>query len=486
MVSQMDSREKHTEAVKHPSKPVKTLLKAFAKQLRAQEIYQTLWRLAQQEKTPLYLVGGVVRDLFFDQLSPADLDLAVSGETLAFAATYARLIKGRYVLLDAVEQTARVVYRKRMFIDFTRLRGASIEEDLQERDFTINAMALPFAECMTSDVPRLIDPYGGKSDLEQGIIRTVSPRSMITDPLRMVRAYRFAAQFGFTILPETEAEIKKHLSRLQDVSTERIHDEILKLLATNRASALLAQMTRSGLLFTIFPELKRLGESQLSEKAWAVLSNLEAILHNPAAYCDSRAEQIQRYLIDNPHRIPLLKLASLFSSVGEREGAAPQESVALWEAAGERLRFSKADVRFVHLLLRYRTAVQQLLGLEGKALTQEVYALFKEAGPAVIGLLLLVMGKVWTDYSEKEKERFIYFVEQCIDLLDTWIIPTLNRPRLLSGHDLQQIFGLPPGPAFSQILQEAEAAEIRREFRTKAEAVAWVKTRFDLAPLAQR
>jgi tRNA nucleotidyltransferase/poly(A) polymerase len=461
------------------------MLEHFAANLRAQKIYQQLFALACQAKVSLYLVGGVVRDLFFHRVSP-DLDLTVSDKPLVFAAAYARRIKGSYILLDESEQIARVVYRKQITIDFTRLRGTSIEADLGERDFTINAMALSFTECMTSDTPRLIDPYGGWADLQQGIIRLVSPHSITADPLRMVRAYRFAAQFGFTLLPETEGEIAKRVALLKHIAAERVHDEILKLFTTPWVTCTLERMAHTDLFFHIFPELRRAEETIPLSEIWRHLQSLEQVLHTPEEPCGAVAERIRQYVTEAPHRLPLLKLAMLFSRAGHYAKLQAQESAMWWKTVGERLRFSKADRRFVHTLILYHPTPQHLQWLEGTPLIQGLYDLVKVAGEAVIGLLLLEMGSICLQAQEGERQHFVHFVQQSCHLLDTWILPTLKQPRLLNGNDLQTVFGLQPGPHFSTLLQETEAAEIRGEFHTKAEAVAWASTRFGLAFSQQR
>ncbi|RMF84169.1 MAG: CCA tRNA nucleotidyltransferase [Nitrospinota bacterium] len=456
-------------------------LRQLSHQLREQKLYAQLFSFARQEGVSLYMVGGAVRDLLFFQHLPTDVDLAVPERALEFAQSFARRIRGVYVLLDAAERTARVVYQKRITFDFTQFRAPTIEADLKERDFTINAMALPLDDLMTGASLRLIDPYGGEQDLEAGIIRMVASHSIRSDPLRMVRAYRFAAQFGFTVAETTEEEIGRCLPLLARVSAERVHDELLKLLGTPRATSTLRQMERIGLLYQLFPELEAVGDSSLPEYVWTELQGLEQILHHPAARCGELADRIQGYLSASPHRLPLLKLGLLLARSHLPEKKEPKAMAAWWEEVGERLRFSRADIRFVHHLLAHHPSLAPLLSSRPPERTRILYRLFKEAGDAVFGLFLWEMGRVSSRGSDQAWQHTFGVVQQSWQQLDTQIIPLLKRPRLLTGNDLQQVFALKPGPRFREILQEAEEAEVRGEIQSKAEALHWVRRRFGLA-----
>ncbi|MBD3257764.1 HD domain-containing protein [candidate division GN15 bacterium] len=131
----------------------------------------------------------------------------------------------------------------------------SVEEDLQRRDFTINAMALALTE--SHDIGELIDPLGGMVDLTKRQLRMTSPASFNEDPLRMLRAVQFAARFEFMIEPETFRAMRKHAEAIKTVSAERIADELTKLLTrAERPSEGLRIMQSSGLLTHVLPELE--------------------------------------------------------------------------------------------------------------------------------------------------------------------------------------------------------------------------------------
>jgi poly(A) polymerase len=208
---------------------------------------------AQARQIQVFLVGGTVRELILGGRTP-DLDLAVSRQTLDLAQELARALGGTYVLLDETERTARVVAGAAT-LDLAEFRGASLEADLRGRDFTINAMALDLAALLAGEPVDLIDPCGGWADLAAGQVRMVAAANLASDPLRLLRAYRFAATHGFTVTAETATAIRDLAPALARVAGERVHYELMQLLAAPRAAPGLRDLDRVGLLSHIFPEL---------------------------------------------------------------------------------------------------------------------------------------------------------------------------------------------------------------------------------------
>jgi tRNA nucleotidyltransferase (CCA-adding enzyme) len=185
----------------------------------------------------VYLVGGAVRDLLLGR-ERADVDLVVVGDATALAARLGSKAKEHErfatakALLDGHEvdiATARTETYPRpgALPDVAPAEG--IEADLQRRDFTINAIALPL-----HGAAEPIDPYGGRADLEAGLLRVLHPRSFVDDPTRALRAARYAARFGFSLEPETEALLRE--ADLDTVSADRRRAELLRLAAEPEAA----------------------------------------------------------------------------------------------------------------------------------------------------------------------------------------------------------------------------------------------------------
>ena len=149
-----------------------------------------------------WIVGGTVRDILLGKFN-ADLDVAIVGDAVELARSFADATGGAWVLLDQQFGSARVVWPEAnprgwpRVLDLVRLRAATIEQDLGLRDFTINALALALEDVGQAASARLIDPLGGAEDLRQGRLRATGPRSLVDDPLRMLRAVRLAAALNY-------------------------------------------------------------------------------------------------------------------------------------------------------------------------------------------------------------------------------------------------------------------------------------------------
>ena len=220
-----------------------------------------------------YLVGGCVRDLLLGR-PPADYDVAVLGDSRVYAQTLAAAAGGRIVEIGKPASRLWRVVAPGGIIDVSAAAGASIAKDLRHRDFTINALALDIA------TGAIIDVTGGRQDLNAATIRMVSAAAFRNDPVRLIRAFRLQARFGFSIEPGTLAAISRDAGRIARPAGERVREEFFKMLGADRSAPALQAMARTGLLAALFPGLKRAGEAAL-ERAVAAHRQLESLLGNP-------------------------------------------------------------------------------------------------------------------------------------------------------------------------------------------------------------
>ena len=246
-------------------------------------------------------------------------------------------------------------------LDLAEFRGPTLEEDLGGRDFTINAMALDLAALLAGEPPELIDPLGGLTDLARGRCGWWPPTTWPYDPLRLLRAYRFAATHGFAITPETTAAIQALAPDLSQVAGERVHYELFQLLAAPRAAGVLRDMDRTGLLTQVFPELADMkgvpqdGYHHLNvfEHSLEAVAQLEEVLAAPAGFFRELAAELAR-LAAVPQQAALLKVAALFHDVGKPQVQERRVNpdrytfyyhervgVEIFQRAAKRLRFSR-------------------------------------------------------------------------------------------------------------------------------------------------
>mgnify|MGYP002526937681 FL=1 len=222
--------------------------------------------LGEKENIPTYIVGGYVRDTLLGK-SCKDIDIMVEGDGVAFAKKLARELKVNVTVDYDKFGTAMIPYpdieievasaRKEKYHSDSRkpeVTSSTVEEDMSRRDFTINAIS---ASLMPSSFGELYDPFGGIKDLQKGLIITpLDPDETFSDdPLRMLRAVRFAAQLQYDVAATALDSISRNIHRLEIVSWERIRDEVLKTLKTDKPSIAFYLMKETGLLTHVFPEM---------------------------------------------------------------------------------------------------------------------------------------------------------------------------------------------------------------------------------------
>jgi len=216
--------------------------------------WQTVHRLAERRGVRVWPVGGGVRDALLGR-PVHDWDFAVDRDALGLARAVADALNGAYYPLDAERGAGRVILVAadgvRLELDFAALRGADLEADLFARDFTINAMAL-------DERGALVDPTGGRADLEARRLRATSERAFRDDPVRLLRAVRVEAELGCEIEPRTAAWLRRDAPLLAVPAAERVRDEFVRVMAMDGAAIPLQRLDELGLLSHVVPELEPL------------------------------------------------------------------------------------------------------------------------------------------------------------------------------------------------------------------------------------
>ena len=299
----------------------------------------------------LYLAGGVVRDLLLGKI-PADIDLTVPEGARIWAGKLAVLTGGALVPLGREEDAARVVSRQTT-IDFSSFRqgAGTIAEDLIRRDLSVNALALRLDPLLNRpqaddevEVP-LIDPTGGLADLRYGLIRVASAESFTSDPLRLLRVFRFAATLEFAVEAATLGLVHQHCRLITQVAPERIAYELDCIVAAPDAHGAIRLMAESGLLWQVIPELAAgIGMEQPKSHhldVWRhnleTLRQMERIIAAPSSYFLEMEERMAAYLAGTrQHR--RLKWAALLHDLGK------PATFALRTDKGDRITFYNHDL----------------------------------------------------------------------------------------------------------------------------------------------
>lgn len=399
-----------------------------------------------------YVVGGAVRDLLMGRESP-DFDIVIPADAPeATAQGFAAAIDGRIVLLDEQFGIMRIAKDGR-FIDLCAQHGATIEEDLRNRDLTINAMAQPLAARAHADgMTQIIDPCNGRTDLAAKMIRMVSETNFRKDPLRMLRAYRFALDLGFSIELQTVETIRTHRQLIETVAVERTADELRRILLTRSSYPVVKLMMRDGLLDHIVPELGELERVQ-RQKHLQSYGYLEHLLNSPQLFFFEHAGAVEAYFRDRTKMIAL-KLAALLPSLRSTLNAAG------------RLRLSGAEQNAIALIARNIDRFGEAIGSD----KNERLLLLHELGDT---LYALVMYLIYQEcICQMADSPTIYYCREMLDLYHGDYKARAALLPLVTGNELMEALGIPPSPRVGEMLNRIQYLTLSGIFTTKDDALA--------------
>jgi len=459
------------------------------------KIITKLEKISQQEKMPVYAVGGFVRDKLMGQKDFKDIDFVVEGSGLEFAKKVDQVFKEQGRLIEFPDfDTARYLFvdRKKeqehtevlLELEFAGARSEQYDEksrkpkvapvnlatDLSRRDFTVNALALPLPYIFKRNWKKfVIDEFAGQQDLIDKILRTpLEPkRTFSDDPLRMLRAVRFASQLGFAIEEKTLQAIHQERKRIAIVSAERIKEELFKLMSTNEPSIGLILMFQTGLMDFILPEV-------------VALDGVEEIYgHNHKNNLVHTFKVVDN--ISQRSSKVLLRLSALLHDIG-KAGTKKFIPKIGWtfhqhEHLGKkivgdiarRLKFSKEEYKYLAKLVRWH---QHPISLMDEGITDSaVRRLVVNLGDELEDLLLLGVSDITTGNPDKLKKR-----QGNYDRLRAKIDEVNAKDKLrafqspVRGEEIMKECDLKSGPTVGKIKKDIEEAildgKIKNEYKS--------------------
>jgi poly(A) polymerase len=430
-----------------------------------------------------WIVGGALRDELLGR-EITDIDIAVEGDPEAAARERAAAVSGPVFQLSEAFGAWRVVDRRggRVY-DYAPLQGATIEEDLRKRDFTVNAMARP------GEGGELVDPLGGRADIESRTLRVIGPESYENDPLRALRLARFAAELGFRPDAETERLTAEAAPRVTEASGERIFAELRRLVLAPGAVKGLALADRLGLLHAVLPELAALhdiGQShyhhkdvyghtlevleRLIELEGEVEGELRAVLHEPLA--------------DELTRGQALRFGALLHDIGKPATHDVREDGRVTfmghDRLGEemvrqvcrRLRTSERLSRFLEGITRHHLVLGFLVR-ERPLDRRAIYRYLKRTSPVEVEVTLLSCADRLATRGKNADRAIDNHMELAKELMPAaleW--RRQGPPRLpLRGDELAEELGIEPGPELGRLLAELEEAAYAGDVTSRDQAV---------------
>lgn len=446
------------------------------------KIFKIIDQVSKTNKTPVYIVGGFVRDYLLGNTEKKDIDFVVEGSGLVFAKKLDEVMKEEGSLIEFPDfDTARYILgedENKIILEFAGARSesyhaasrkpkvttATLEQDLARRDFTVNAMALPVAIFSKAKSPtlavikkKLVDPFDGQKDLKDKILRTPLDPSVTfsDDPLRMLRAVRFAAQLGFAIDKPTITAIFESHKRLTIISAERVQEELFKLLATSAPSIGLALMFQTHLLDIVLPEVAALDgvEEIYGHQHKNNLVHSFQVVDNVAA----RSNQNWLRLAGLLHDIGKPGTKKFVAKIGWTFHAHEHLGKKIVFGIAKRLKFSKELTQYLAKLVRWH---MQPIALMDKGITDSaVRRLVVTMGGLLDDLLILGASDITTGNPYKKDQRLKNYERlkaKIIELLEKDKLRAFQSP--LRGNQIMKLTGLKPGPTVGKIKKAIEEA----------------------------
>lgn len=387
--------------------------------------------------TDACLVGGAVRDALLGRKREyLDLDFVVAGDAIALAKKIAKFSQAGFVVLDAERNIARVVFANAT-VDIAQQEGNSLVTDLQRRDFRINAIAY------NPSLQEIIDPLGGREDLQAGILQMVSPANLSDDPLRLLRAYRQAAQLQFAIAPPTQAAIRELAPKIQSIAAERVRAELTYLLTETKGTKWLIQAFEDGLLGFFFPSA--------TNNHYQRLQKIDIQAENISQQWSQIGQELHQSVRDTI-KTTWLGVAKLACLVNENPEIAEQEL--------NQLTYSRAEIRGVTTTLKLFPQLK--LPMES---LREQFFLFQTAGNVFPTTCIVA-----TAHDT--------LVGEIAPLITRYLNP--NDPvahpiPFLNGGDIILALKIKPSALIGKLLTEVAVAQACGDVTSRDQAVEFVK-----------
>jgi tRNA nucleotidyltransferase/poly(A) polymerase len=440
------------------------------------------------DDSPIYIVGGAVRDAFLHR-PIHDLDIATPNSAIRLGKKIANALKGDFYVLDEERDVARAIAETidgRLEIDVARFRAEDLLSDLQDRDFTINAMAVD----LKADISQLIDPLNGEDDLLKRIIRRCSDHSMSDDPIRALRAVRQSIQFKGRIEPETLKDIRSVANRLTDTSPERVRDEFFKLLDGTKPASALRVADTLGLLAQIIPEIEGLRDLALpppSIDGWshtlATIEKLHGILHTISPHrTDETAAVFDFGMVVMALDVYRSKLQAHLGRKfpNDRSYAAVLLLAALLhhaplhdaEARAEALRLSNDEKKRLIAIVQHHDLIMNMPRMLSDL---DIHRFWHGLGESGVDICLFTLADhLGAAGNELKQDVWIALIDYVKVLLDAYYVrydEVVAPPQLLDGNRLMSELGLEPGPQIGKLLDDIREGQVMGEVQSAEDAL---------------
>lgn len=462
------------------------------------KLIEEIREILKDYENNLYIVGGTLRDEIIGE-KINDYDFVTLDNADKISKLVADKIGGAYIPYGAEKGTYRVVF-KGYIMDFTNMKGKDIYEDLLHRDFSFNSMAMRLIDYF--DTRYLIDPYGGLNDIKNKTVRNVADFVFDEDPLRMLRAIRFASIYGYDIDENTKKLIKEKAVLIKSVSSERIMHEIYIILKSKNAYKYIKLMDELTLFDSIFPEvanMKDIGKCYYHVlDAWnhsiKTVEEYEEIINRmdfPINATNIINEYLKKELSYGNYIKDILKLACLFHDIGKPNSIYIDinnhmhfynhdiKGERVMSGIVKRMKMGKKESVLVKkiILSHMRPLSLYVNGMTNKSL----FKFFSDLKDDAIGCLLISEADVIATRKSanryKEAEQYRIFI---LKVLLKYIDYKKTETPYLTPLDIIINFDLKDNKLLKQILYELRKNQFYGEIKNKEDAIKFVEERINI------
>jgi len=444
------------------------------------KLFKIISEAAERNQQSVYIVGGYVRDLLMNRKASTDIDFVTEQSGIELAQNVAQDIDPKLkVSVFKTYGTAMIKYkelelefvgaRKESYTENSRkpeVEGGSLEDDQKRRDFTINAMAISLNK---TNFGELIDPFNGIDDLEKGILRTpLEPAQTYSDdPLRMMRAVRFASTLHFKIEENSLKAIQQEAERIRIVSMERIMVEFNKIMLSEKPSVGLRLMEQTGLLKLVIPELIELKG----------VEEVEGQTHKDNFY--HTLEVVDNISVNTDNL--WLRWAALLHDIGKAPTKKFVEGTG-WTFHGHEFLGSKmvktlfqrlklplgSDMKYVQKMVKLSSRPIALI--TDDASDSALRRLLFDAGENLEDLFTLCKADITTKNSRKQekfKKNFEYVAVKIKEVEEKDQVRNFQPP--ITGEEIMEMFNLKPGREIGILKEKVKEAILEGEIPNEKE-----------------
>jgi len=449
-------------------------------------------KLAGERNENLYIVGGFVRDILIGK-APKDIDFLIVGDGIAFANEFASQLGIDEIQLYKNFGTAHFFYQG-YDLEFVMARKESYErqsrnpvveygsflDDISRRDFTINTLAVSLN---AYDYGRIIDTYNSIEDLQARIIRTpIDPlKTFEDDPLRILRAFRFAAKLEFQIHPDTLNAIKEKAERLKIITQERISDEFLKIMSYDKPSVGLIALFEAGIFKIIFPELHQMGgvEQRKDFHHKDVFYHTCEVVDNIALKTDNLWLRMAALL----HDVAKPATKKFVEEIGWTFHGHEELGVRFAKNIFIRMKFPLNHLQYVQKLIRLH--LRPIALVDDEVTDAAIRRLIVQAGDDLDDLFELCRADITSKNQlkvNKYLQNYNKVVQKIFEVREKDKLRNFQSP--VHGDEIMKLFNIPPSKLIGEIKAEIENAildgTIPNEYDAAYNYLLNIKNKFNL------